>query len=203
MKNSDRQPQKQTVFQAVLALAGSGADLSAVRVQQIADAAGMGKGTLYEYFKSKNEILAGTVEWCVQQELERTRALLERAATFDELLGLAADYICQLVTQRVESYMMVAGVLHGAHPAEKGCGMMDGAARQMAGLNARAYALARRTGHLAPDVGEEYLGYAISTAVVGYAGTLFRQVSCFGGLDEDFTTTARQNFLRMVQRALA
>lgn len=39
------------IFSGVLKLAGQGLDLSRITARQIADAAGMGKATIYDYFR--------------------------------------------------------------------------------------------------------------------------------------------------------
>ena len=65
---------KEKIFEGVMRLAREGADLRLVTVQQIADAAGIGKGTLYEYFSSREEIIAATLMYAVDAELERVRA---------------------------------------------------------------------------------------------------------------------------------
>ena len=49
---------REKIFQGVLSLAQQGVPMYEVKVQAIATAAGLGKGTLYEYFSSKEEILA-------------------------------------------------------------------------------------------------------------------------------------------------
>lgn len=42
-----------------------------MKVQQIADEAGIGKGTVYEYFASKDEILQGMALYCFDTEIAR------------------------------------------------------------------------------------------------------------------------------------
>ncbi len=49
--------------------------------QPLADAAGIGKGTVYEYFSSKEEILQGVARYCFAQENERIAAWFDRCRT--------------------------------------------------------------------------------------------------------------------------
>lgn len=65
---------KEKIFQGVLSLAQQGVPLYEVKVQAIATAAGLGKGTLYEYFSSKEEILAATMLWCMERSWVRLRS---------------------------------------------------------------------------------------------------------------------------------
>ena len=57
-------------LEAVQSLVEQGCAVHSLTVQQIADAAGVGKGTLYEYFESKEQILAGAALYQVGMLLE-------------------------------------------------------------------------------------------------------------------------------------
>lgn len=74
------------VYKAVFDLAKSGKDFSELRVQEIADAANMGKGTLYEYFKSKDEILEKSIDYFLQEEFKHVHLLLSKTHTFEEMI---------------------------------------------------------------------------------------------------------------------
>ena len=51
----------------------------------IADAAGIGKGTVYEYFSSKEEILQGLGHYCFEQENARVAERFDRCRTLVDL----------------------------------------------------------------------------------------------------------------------
>ncbi len=55
------------VLEAVLELLKAGADLAGLKVADIAEKANMGKGTIYEYFSSKEEILSKAREYGLYQ----------------------------------------------------------------------------------------------------------------------------------------
>lgn len=62
-------PKEQAIYKAVLALLNEGVSINSMKVSDIARKAGIGKGTVYEYFKSKEELIAkalfyGTNEFC-------------------------------------------------------------------------------------------------------------------------------------------
>ncbi len=57
-------------FEAVQDLVEQGCAVHSLTVQQIADAAGVGKGTLYEYFNSKEQILAAAALYQIGMLLE-------------------------------------------------------------------------------------------------------------------------------------
>ncbi len=64
---------------------------AAVTVAEIADRAGIGKGTVYEYFSSKDELLFAVFEWMNEGIAQRIRDLLDGGgATRDRLRQLLA-----------------------------------------------------------------------------------------------------------------
>ena len=72
---SERNLQRETaIYQAALGLIAQGASPAAMKVQDIAQAAGIGKGTVYEYFSSKEEILQGMALYCFDSEIAHIRA---------------------------------------------------------------------------------------------------------------------------------
>ena len=53
---------KAAVFRAVLKLLRQGRPLGDLKVSEIAEAAGIGKGTVYEYFPSREELLRDAMQ---------------------------------------------------------------------------------------------------------------------------------------------
>lgn len=87
------------IFKAVFNLAKSGKDFNNLRVQEIADAANMGKGTLYEYFKSKDEILEKSFDYFLQEEFIHAYHLLAQGKNFEDKIK---QILWQLVHQNDE-----------------------------------------------------------------------------------------------------
>lgn len=56
--NHEYQPKEKAIYQAVLALFEEGADINNITVAEITGRAGIGKGTAYEYFSGKEEMIA-------------------------------------------------------------------------------------------------------------------------------------------------
>jgi len=63
-----------------------------VKVIDIAENAGIGKGTIYEYFKSKDDILMELVISYVKKEFVEIREKTEKLATFREKLIALIDF---------------------------------------------------------------------------------------------------------------
>lgn len=72
------------MYQAVAALLDEGRDVHNLKVSDITQKAGIGKGTAYEYFRSKEELLAKAICYdfavqfqCLYKELEKKNKLKE------------------------------------------------------------------------------------------------------------------------------
>ena len=76
--------------------------------QPLADAAGIGKGTVYEYFSSKEEILQGVTRYCFAQENERIAARFDRCRTLVDLENELVAYLQEVATQRMSTYRVLA-----------------------------------------------------------------------------------------------
>ena len=101
----DREEKKRTIARSALelfALKG----FAATSVDQIATAAGVGKGTLYEYFETKTDIfVAAIVEWMtyfentIMAELEHIDDPIRRLKTFVEVSTALVDPIDPLTAR--------------------------------------------------------------------------------------------------------
>lgn len=80
------------IYQGVLRLLESGADIYALKASDIAAAAGIGKGTLYNYFSSKEEIILSTIRYTMEEHLRRLREAMDQKPDFSGKLHCALDY---------------------------------------------------------------------------------------------------------------
>jgi len=80
---------------------------AAVTVAEIADRAGIGKGTVYEYFLSKDELLFAVFEWMNEGIFERIHSLLEDGGTTHERLQRLLDLGAQITHEQVEMQAVV------------------------------------------------------------------------------------------------
>ena len=122
---------KAAVYEAALQLIGQGVSPAALKIQQLADAAGIGKGTVYEYFSSKDEILHGLAVYCFARENARIRALMADCATLAELEEIIADYLQDIVAERMGSYRMLAQALGGPPDGPLQCGGMTDCVQEL------------------------------------------------------------------------
>ena len=78
-----------TIFGGVLRLAQEGISLQDMTAKQIAEAAGVGKATIYDYFSSKEEILVQALIYTLRIQNEKTSAALEKLTTYrDKMMYL-------------------------------------------------------------------------------------------------------------------
>ena len=70
------------VYESIRRLIAGGADLATLRTSDIAQAAGLGKGTLYLYFDSKEEMIVKTLFYVLQTQVQQTLQSMDEAKGF-------------------------------------------------------------------------------------------------------------------------
>ena len=65
---NELKPKVRALYEAVLELLNENADISTMKVSDITSRAGIGKGTAYDYFKSKEEIIACAVMYDARRQ---------------------------------------------------------------------------------------------------------------------------------------
>lgn len=84
-------PKVKAMFEAVLELFESGKGLSSLTVSEITARAGIGKGTAYEYFSSKEEIIAGALNYEAKKHMKIIGNLVKEECSFREILMKGFD----------------------------------------------------------------------------------------------------------------
>lgn len=64
------QDKRELIFEATLKLLKDGNNISNIKVNDIAVVAGIGKGTVYEYFRSKDEVFAQSIIYFIKMQKE-------------------------------------------------------------------------------------------------------------------------------------
>jgi len=80
-------PKVRAMYEAVLELFASGRELSTLKVSEITSKAGIGKGTAYEYFSTKEEIIVGAIEYEATRHFQIIIQLLEEGQTLPEIIS--------------------------------------------------------------------------------------------------------------------
>ncbi len=79
------------LYDAVVALIAEDVDVNAISVATITEKAGIGKGTAYEYFDSKDEILAYAIIYYTQWAYEKVVEWLEEEPSFSRQIERIFD----------------------------------------------------------------------------------------------------------------
>ncbi len=99
------------IYEGVRKLIRQNVNLSQVTASEIAQAAGIGKGTLYNYFSTKDEIIARTVFYLIDQHLAQIQACMECQKHFEDKCRAALDFIRVQANQRdSQLHLMLMGI---------------------------------------------------------------------------------------------
>lgn len=88
-------PKVEAVFKAVIELLNQGYDVHQLKVSEITKKAGIGKGTAYEYFESKEKMIAGALVYDTSHLLESLWRLEEQEREFESKLHVILQWIGQ------------------------------------------------------------------------------------------------------------
>lgn len=88
------------IYHAVEDFIAEGADLSTMRVSDIAAKAGIGKGTTYEYFTSKEELVVKAMIYLVDSMTKRILNNMEKLDSFQDKFMLLLAEMEEKVKQR-------------------------------------------------------------------------------------------------------
>lgn len=84
-------PKVLRMYQAVMELIEEGEDPNLLRVSMITERAGIGKGTAYEYFDSKEEIIIYSIVYQMQATMSAMEQKLQGKVSFQEKLDCLLD----------------------------------------------------------------------------------------------------------------
>ena len=82
-----------SVFGGVMALSKEGKKIYNITVQDIAKAANVGKGTLYEYFSSKEEIIMNALMYFLGLENQKAERIAFSSVSFKEKIYALYDLL--------------------------------------------------------------------------------------------------------------
>ena len=102
------------IYHAIEELVAEGADLSSMRVSDIAARAGIGKGTTYEYFSSKEEMIVKAMVYLMESMVKRVLHQMEVLPTFKHKFIMLLDEMEEKTKQRacILKYLGMIGDMH-------------------------------------------------------------------------------------------
>lgn len=165
MKTDLRKERELALYEAALHLIEQGNDPRTMKVQQIAEAAGIGKGTVYEYFASKDEILRGMALHCFDTEIERITGIFDACQTLADLENGVRDYLLDLVRTRMGVYRVIAGGAAGSELCS-GTGK-DSRVQALRELVSRTITRLQATGQVSPGVEPAFCSFVLLSTAAG------------------------------------
>lgn len=125
----ESRPKVLALYKGVLELLDEGANVNSLKVSDITERAGIGKGTAYDYFKSREEIITGAVIYDLERQAEECRRSLEEFHCFEERIRYCFDWI----TKRLKEQKSFARFLYlTAHSSSIGQELLEEMKRRKA-----------------------------------------------------------------------
>ena len=190
------------VYEGIIDLIRRGADIYAVKVSDIAAAAGMGKGTVYDYFSSKEEMIAKAVIYCMKKSILAIQTVMEEKQGFREKFFAALHS----VDREAEHGMNVFEVLNAGGDAHKlrpwlcGAQSLNENMDMIYGLTDELIEAGKAEGAISPGEDAYYNRMAVYSAIAGYCIYKKNQAH-FCGVETDRAKGAAHDMLvRMLAR---
>lgn len=110
---------KSLLYEAALELISENpTNPTAIRVSEIAARAGIGKGTVYEYFPTKEELLCGALNYYIGSRLRQIEATIDGSGSFEEKTLAIIEAI---ISSAKKNKMLLQFFLKSAAAAELKC----------------------------------------------------------------------------------
>ena len=100
------------LYEAVLAMVTDGWDINRMKVSDITAQAGIGKGTAYEYFSSKEEIIANAVLYDVEMRLAHVLEITKGEGDFAGKFVQILTYMEEVFAKRLAFCLLVRQVIY-------------------------------------------------------------------------------------------
>lgn len=86
-------PKQKAIYEGIIELMEEGVNITNITVSEIAKRAGIGKGTVYEYFSTKEEAVAQSLVYCFANALTKLREKLFREETLKGKMNIVFDWL--------------------------------------------------------------------------------------------------------------
>jgi AcrR family transcriptional regulator len=98
---------EKSIFNGIMDLLNQGYGIHELKVSDIAAAAGIGKGTVYEYFSTKEEIIRQAVSFYVYKEYEAFTALVSNQHKFEDVIYKILNHMVDMLKTRFSSLLFM------------------------------------------------------------------------------------------------
>lgn len=158
------------IMHALLKLLQDGAAISEIKTSDIADAAGIGKGTLYNYFKTKEDIIARTITYSIDTQVNELFEQMAKADGFREKCYAVLHVVHGIISNENSSFHLLLFNL-GGKDMEQLFGDLSFLQKYLACIRERVMLLAQtgaEEGLIRLNADEEYTYNAFASALMGF-----------------------------------
>lgn len=164
-------PKEIAVFEGLFQLAASGKSFSGIKVQDIATAAGIGKGTVYEYFASKEEILSSAILFALDQLLTWIEDVLSKQLPLRQTLEQFSDKLELDQRDMVRSLVMLVASMSQEQRIEVRTwseAKIFSFFPRLKQATEQLFRAGRRNGEIDPRLDDRFCEYVVLSALVGH-----------------------------------
>lgn len=164
-------PKVLKLYKAVNQLLEEGADPGSLRVSTITDRAGIGKGTAYEYFDSRDEIVIYAVVYQMQMAMMELEKGLQERKTFRDQINFLLDEVSAQERQQNSFLKQIHILTDNTEFSRQVQGIMASAALkkyQLVQLFRQLLGAAVERGELRKDLPLDYMVYSMGGRVLAY-----------------------------------
>lgn len=190
------------ILQATIQMLRQGILPSELKVADIAEQAGIGKGTIYEYFSTKEDIIKSALEYMIIYIIQKIREVLHQEGN----LKTVFCNMLQLIETYFENGWFVVNLFTISVPFEN-WGNFFAKCKYTTGENASIikeeilslYERAKQEYSVNEDLSIQYLRMALLGTVKGYIGEYHMQNNMEGQDKEKFRESAFNMFIAALQ----
>lgn len=96
------------IFEGFSKLIDTNISINNIKVEDIAKSSGVGKGTVYSYFKSKEEVIAKSIVYNIIKEINFIVEKSDKENTFESKCMVAFEEIVRVVTSKYKYFQMLS-----------------------------------------------------------------------------------------------
>lgn len=95
------------IFNGLIDLIKGGANPYSIKVSDIAKAADIGKGTIYDYFKSKEEVISKAILYIIYNEIKEAKYRIESKTGFKEKYYETLNIITENINNNLSTFNLL------------------------------------------------------------------------------------------------
>ncbi len=163
-------PGKRSVLVGAAAEVFARQGFAATRVSDIAECAGVGKGTVYEYFSSKEELFFAVFEWMKQEIRSRVDAVVNESSNAKDILMAIFHSSAEIVTEHREIFSMNLefwAASRGSAFEDRFSSACTAMYREYRGLTAEVIRRGQREGDFRPEIDADMVATLVVSALDG------------------------------------